>query len=46
MTMSFRLGEAYAALGNEAEAEHAYRIVAESGKDIYVARAARQRLNN
>lgn len=46
VTMSFRLGEAYAALGNEAEAEHAYRIVAENGKDIYVARAARQRLNN
>ena len=44
VTMSFRLGEAYAALGNKAEAEKAYRIAAEKGKDVYVARTARQRL--
>lgn len=46
ITITFRLAEAYAALGNAPEAKKAYRIVAENGKDIYVARAARQRLNN
>lgn len=46
ITITFRLAEAYAALGNAPEAKKAYRIVVENGKDIYVARAARQRLNN
>lgn len=44
ITITFRLAEAYAALGNEAEAGKAYRIVADHGKNIYVAKLARQRL--
>ena len=44
VTMCFRLAEAYTALGNAPEAEHTYRIVAENGKNLYIAKEAAQRL--
>lgn len=40
----YRLGEVYRALGSSDEAEREYRTVAESGRDIYAVRMAKQRL--
>lgn len=40
----YRLGEVYRALGSSDEAEREYRTVAESDKDIYAVRMAKQRL--
>ena len=40
----YRLAEVYRALGSSDEAEREYRTVAESDKDIYAVRMAKQRL--
>lgn len=40
----FRLAEIYAALGKSEAAQKEYRIVAENGKDLYIAHEAAQRL--
>lgn len=40
----YRLAEIYRALGSSDEAEREYRTVAESDKDIYAVRMAKQRL--
>ena len=40
----YRLAEVYRALGSSDEAEREYRTVADSGKNIYAVRMAKQRL--
>lgn len=44
MQSRFRLAEVYAGLGKNEEAQEEYRIVADNGKNLYIAHEAAQRL--